>query len=150
MTDMTAPAKSGGAPWHLWVVGVLALLWNGYGAFDYLMTNTQGEAYLAGLGATPAQIEYYLAMPAWMNAAWAFGVWGGVLGALLLLLRSRWALWAFAASLLGLIGSWVHTFTSNGLEIAGAAGMIMSAVITIVALFLLSYARMMQKAGVLR
>ena len=23
-------------PWHLWVVAVLALLWNGAGAFDYL------------------------------------------------------------------------------------------------------------------
>ena len=21
-------------PWHLWVVGVLALLWNGFGAYD--------------------------------------------------------------------------------------------------------------------
>lgn len=150
MTDTTAPAAAGRTPWHLWLVGVLALLWNGFGAYDYLMTNTQGAGYMAGMGMTQAQIDYFLAMPAWMNAAWAFGVWGGVLGALLLLLRSKWALWAFAASLLGLVGSWIHTFTSNGLEIAGPAGTIMSVVISIVALFLLAYARMMQKAGVLR
>ena len=24
-------------PWHLWVVGVLSLLWNCYGGYDYLM-----------------------------------------------------------------------------------------------------------------
>ena len=25
-------------PAHLWIVGILSLLWNGFGAYDYLMT----------------------------------------------------------------------------------------------------------------
>lgn len=38
----------------------------------------------------------------WMETAWAIGVWGAFLGALLLLARSRHAAAAFALSLLGL------------------------------------------------
>ena len=33
-------------PWHLWVVGVLSLLWNMIGAFDFYMTQTHNAAYL--------------------------------------------------------------------------------------------------------
>ncbi len=28
-------------PWHLWLTGVSALLWNSMGALDYFMTQTQ-------------------------------------------------------------------------------------------------------------
>src|SRR3546814_7159427 len=33
-------------PWHLWVVGVLSLLWNAVGAFDYTMTKLNDADYL--------------------------------------------------------------------------------------------------------
>lgn len=62
-------AKSG-APWHLWVVGVVGLLWNGYGCYDYFMTETAGEEYLRSYGMTDEMIAYYNAMPAWMTAVW--------------------------------------------------------------------------------
>ena len=150
MTHTTAPAAAGRTPVHLWIVGVLALLWNGYGAYDYLMTNMQGEAYMAGMGMTEAQIAYFNTMPVWMTAAWALGVWGAVLGSILLLLRMKWAFHAFAISLLGLLGSWVHTFTSNGMEVMGTTAMVFSLVITAVAVFLLWYAWTMSKRGVLR
>jgi uncharacterized YccA/Bax inhibitor family protein len=136
MTELTGRLHVA-VPWHLWLVGALALLWNGYGAYDYLMTNLQGDAYLAGMGMTAAQMDYYTAMPAWMTAAWALGVWGGTIGAILLLLRMKWA-------------TWIHTFTSNGLEVAGTAGVVMSVVITLVCVFLILYARMMTARRVLR
>lgn len=28
------------APWHLWLIGIIAVLWHAGGAFDYLMTQT--------------------------------------------------------------------------------------------------------------
>ena len=37
-------------PWHLWLVGVLSLLWNGFGAFDFIQTTTRGEAYMRAAG----------------------------------------------------------------------------------------------------
>ena len=44
-------------PWHLWLVGVLSLLWNGVGAFVFVQTTTRGEAYMraAGFDANPAR-----------------------------------------------------------------------------------------------
>ena len=35
-------------PVHLWIVGVLALLWNLMGAFDYLATQLELEFYMSG------------------------------------------------------------------------------------------------------
>ena len=31
-------------PVHLWIVGALATVWNAFGAFDYLMTQTRNDA----------------------------------------------------------------------------------------------------------
>ena len=59
MTDETPvpPAAAGpSAPWHLWVVGIVSLLWNAFGAYDFIMTNTQGEAYMR-VAMAPATFE---------------------------------------------------------------------------------------------
>jgi hypothetical protein len=32
-------------PWHLWLVGVVAVLFNSIGVFDFVMSMTQGDAY---------------------------------------------------------------------------------------------------------
>ena len=69
-------SESTKAPWHLWVIGVLTLLWNAMGAFDYLMTQTQNEAYMSEF--TPEQLEFFYNFPSWMVAFWALAVWGGV------------------------------------------------------------------------
>jgi hypothetical protein len=96
-------------------------------------------------------LAYMDTYPAWADALWAFGVWGGLLGSLLLLLRRRWAVPAFLVSLLGALVSFVMT-SSRELppELAELdQGAIMYIVIAIAA-FLLFYAARMRKAGVLR
>jgi hypothetical protein len=35
MTTLSPPQR--GTPWHVWVVGALALLWNGAGAYTIMM-----------------------------------------------------------------------------------------------------------------
>ena len=138
-------------PWHLWAVGVLALLWNGYGAYDYVMTNTKGEGYLRGMGFTDAQIAYFDAMPAWMTAVWAIGVWGGLLGAILLLVRRKLAYPVFAVSFVTILISMVYSYAlSDGAEVMGTSYSIMSAVVALIGLGELLYARAMAKRGVLR
>lgn len=32
------------APWHLWFVGVLSVLWNGFGCFDFTATAARLES----------------------------------------------------------------------------------------------------------
>jgi hypothetical protein len=49
--------QSAKAPWHLWVVGVVSLLWNSVGALDFVMTQTKNATYMRGF--TSAQLEFY-------------------------------------------------------------------------------------------
>jgi len=135
-------------PWHLWVVGVLGVLWNCVGAFDYLMTQTRNESYMGQF--TPEQLEYFYGFPMWVVAFWAVAVWGGLLGAVLLLLKKRIAVPLLLASFLSMIVSSIHNFLlSNGLEVMGGPGAVFSVVIFFVALGLWLYARAMARRGLL-
>jgi hypothetical protein len=146
MTSLTAKT-----PWHLWVVGVLGIPWNGFGCVDYTMTALQGETWLRAMKMNDAQIAYMDAMPAWMTAAWAIGVWGGLAGTVLLLLRSKWAYPVFVASLAAFVLTLVYSYgLSNGSEIMPEGTWIMNLVILIGCLFFVWYARMMAKRRVLR
>lgn len=145
MTDTSMTTRT---PWHLWAVGAVALLWNGYGGFDYVMTQTNNAAYLAQF--TPEQRAYFASFPLWMDAVWAIGVWGGVLAAVLLLVRSKWAFHAFVASLIAFVASVVYGQMSEGSAIMGTTGMIFSGVIFVLGLIFVMYSRMMTRKGVLR
>lgn len=143
------PAGPARTPRHLWVVGVLALLWNAMGAFDYLMTQTKNATYMSAF--TPEQLEYFYSFPAWAVAAWAIAVWGGVLGSVLLLLRRRIAVPVFLVSLVAMVLTTIYNFVlSEGLEIFKDAGSrALTAVIFVVAVALYLYARSLARKGVL-
>jgi len=83
---------------------------------------------------------------------WGLGVWGGLLGAILLLMRSRYAVWAFAVSMIGIV-------LSIGYQIAAAPPLagadtsmdkVIPYVVIVIGLFLLWYSWSMEKKGVLR
>ncbi len=136
------------APWHLWVIGVVALLWNGMGAMDYVMTMTKNEAYMSSF--TPEQLDFFYGFRSWVVAAWAIAVWGGVLGAVLLLFRKGLAVWVFLVSLIAMAITAIHNFLlSNGAEVMGTTGLFFTIVIFVVACALYLYARAMQRKGVL-
>lgn len=137
-------------PAHLWIVGGLSALWNAFGAFDYVMTQTANEEYLAAF--TDAQRDYFASFPTWMDAAWAIGIWGALLGSLLLLARSRYAELAFAASLLGLLAStvWQFVLSDPPADLMSPAMIGFSLLIWAVAIGLFLYARRMRARGVLR
>jgi hypothetical protein len=137
-------------PAHLWIIGVVSLLWNAGGTYDYVMTQTKNAAYLDML--TDAQNAFLDAGPAWFEAAWAVGVWFSVIGSLLLLLRSRLAGGAFSLSLFGLIASSVYSFgiaDRTGLELS-LAQLGFTVAIYVVLIVLWIYARAMTRRGVLR
>lgn len=137
------------APWHLWVVGIVALLWDAMGALDYVMTQTKNPEYMAEF--TPEQLEFFYGFPLWVNAAWAIAIWGGILACILLLLRKAIAVPVFLVSWLAMVLTSFHNFVlSNGLEIMGDPfSLIFSAVIFLVALALYFYARAMRNNGVI-
>lgn len=51
---MASSGSSALIPRHLRVVGGLSLLWNAFGAFDYLMTQLQVAAYMGQFSADVA------------------------------------------------------------------------------------------------
>jgi hypothetical protein len=143
-------------PWHLWVVGIVSLAWNAFGANDYLQTQLGNLAYfesmMDGIEATPQQaLAYFQSYPAWFHGAWAVGVWGAVLGSLLLVLRTRFAVHAFALSLLGLATTTVYQMVVGQPDwVQNTTTTIITIVIWSIATFLLIYAASMRSKGVLR
>jgi hypothetical protein len=136
-------------PWHLWAVGILSLCWNGFGAYDYLMSATLNAEYLKNY--PPEMAETLKGFPLWATSAWAVGVWASTLGSLLLLIRSRHAASAFLVSVLGALVTFVFDFT---LELPPALDSVSNRVIPLVVVILIVaqwyYARRMAEAGVLR
>jgi hypothetical protein len=144
------PGPSSRTPRHLWAIGIIALLWNCIGAFDYLMTQTRNAAYMSAF--PPEQLAWFYGLPAWVVAAWAIAVWGGVLGSILLLLRRRLAVPVFLASLVAMV---VTTFQNwvlaNAAEVfPDAFSRVFSVVIFVITVGLYFYARAMRERGVLR
>lgn len=137
-------------PVHLWIVGILTLLWNAMGCYDYLMTMTGDEAYLSQF--TPEMVAYWQGLPAWTTALWALGVWGGLAGAVFLLMRSRYSVWAFAASLGGAAISLGYQMFATTMPASMTEGFLgfMPWVIILIAAFQLWYSWTMDKKGVLR
>jgi hypothetical protein len=137
-------------PRHLWAVAVLAVLWNAAGAFDYFMTETRNTNYMSSF--SPEQLTYFYGLPKWVIATWAVGVWGGILGSLLLLLRSRHTVVVLGASLGGAAITILHNYgLSDGFKIMGGlVGLAFSAVILLIAVALFMYSRRLAARGVLR
>lgn len=102
----TLPART---PWHLWAVGAISLLWNAFGANDYLQTQLGNLEYMEGMVtdmgvSAEAALAYFIGFPGWVHAFWALGVWSSVLGSVLLLMRLRYAVWALRAGVAGARG----------------------------------------------
>lgn len=147
--SLAESTRKSATPRHLWVVGIIATLWNFGGALDYTMTQTQNESYMSGFN--QEQLDYFYAFPVWADAVWALGVWGAFIGSLLLLLRSRHAVIAFGLSLVGLVGSSIYQITADVPASLSTLGIwIFTAFIWLSIIFLIWYSRMMTAKGVLR
>ncbi len=142
---MTTVLERSPAPVHLWLVGVLTLLFNMMGIVSYLTTKF---GMLEQMGLTPEQIAFMESYPAWVSGLWALGVWGAFAGSVLLLARSKWAVWAMAAAMIGLIGTTLGNYVMLDVPAAMQAPALDIA-IWAVTLFGLFYCRRMVKAGVL-
>ena len=135
-------------PAHLWLVGILALLWNALGAFDYTATQYRFDFYMSQFSAE--QLEYFYNFPAWADGFWAVAVWGSLLGTIGLLLRKAWAVWLFGGAIVCLAITTVYNFVlSDGVAVMGSAAVVFTAVIWVIALFLFFYARALSNRSVL-
>ncbi|MEO6004319.1 MAG: hypothetical protein ABIZ04_19420 [Opitutus sp.] len=149
MDETTSPRPK--TPWHVWVVGVVSLLWNAVGAFDFLMTQMRNADYLKAL--TAEQKEYIFGFPLWIVIIWGVATWGSVLGSALLLARRRLAVHLFFVSFISMLVTMVYNYVlTDGQRImgGGAGALIFSTVIGVISLALLIYSRAIARRGLLR
>ena len=121
------------------------------GALDFTMTQLRNEAYLKAL--TPEQLAYISSFPLWAVLVWGLGTWGGFLGSVVLLLRRNFAIKLFGASLAGAVFTDLYSYGLSDLQKVmhgGTGAILFSAVIFVIAVLLLVYARAMRTRGVLR
>jgi hypothetical protein len=143
-------------PAHVWIVGVLSLLWNCFGAYDYTMTRMRNTDYIKSSmpGVDPAAALAWIdSMPMYAQIGWGLGVWLALLGSILLLMRSRWAVWSFGVSLVGAVVSLGYQMAlAPPMPGAAESGMmkVIPLVIIAIALALFLYARAQAAKGVLR
>ena len=143
-------------PVHLWIVGVLALIWNGFGCYDYLMTRMRNEEYFASMmpNVDPkAALAWVDGFPLYAQFGWGLGVWMGLAGSILLLMRHRWAVPAMGLSLLGAIVGLGYQILAApppppGMMDEGGAAFMPYIIIGVAAL-LYYYAMRQRKSGVL-
>ncbi|MEX2285402.1 MAG: hypothetical protein WEE89_23150 [Gemmatimonadota bacterium] len=138
-----------GRPWHLWLIGIIGALWSLMGVVSFILTLMKVEAVMSRF--PPQQREYFESFPLWVDAFWAIGVFGGVIGCLLLLLENRLAFHVLLASVIGTIVSTLGPlFLLGGMDVmveTNALGVTIFPII--IGAFLAYYARAMSKKGVL-
>ena len=148
----TAQART---PIHLWIVGALSLIWSCFGCYDYLMTRMRDTDYIAASmpGVDPnAVLAWVDAFPLYAQVGWGLGVWMGLAGSILLLMRHRWAVWAYGLSLLGaVLGLGYQIALAPPLAGAHETAMMKAVpyIVILIAVGLYLYARALEKKGVL-
>ncbi len=143
MAAVSLPRRK--TPWHVWVVGSLALVWNASGAYTIMMAQA---GRLPNVSADEA--AYYAAQPFWFAIATDIALVAAVAAAVALLLRNRSAVWLFAISVLAIVvtnGYDLAAGTSRVLVDRGA--LVVTAIIVILAVLQLLYALAMSKRAVL-
>lgn len=135
-------------PVHLWIIGILAVLWNAVGAFDYSATQLRLDAYMSQF--TEEQLDYFYGFPAWVDGAWAIAVWCALFGSFGLLFRQGWSVAMFGASILGMLVTALYNFAfSDGIAVMGEEALAFTALIWVIAIALFFYASAMKRRGVL-
>ena len=107
--------NGGGMTWRFWVIGVIALVWNVLGALNFVVQMNPEMLTVYG-EAERAIIE---SRPIWATIGFAFAVFAGSIGGLLLLLRNSAAYYLFVISLLGVLVTMVHTLGVDALFSTG-------------------------------
>ena len=141
------------APVHLWIVGVFSLIWNAWGCTDYIMTRMRSTEWLSQGGADPqVMLAWIDSFPIYAQFGWGLGVWMGLIGSVLLLMRHRWAVPAYALSLLGAVVGLGYQIMASPAPAPMNEGFfaVLPYVIILVAAALYYYAHRQKRAGVLR
>ncbi|WP_235839706.1 hypothetical protein [Cognaticolwellia mytili] len=121
------------------IAAILALVWNLLGVMAFVGQMMMTPEMIAEL--PQAEQDLYATTPVWATFAFAFAVFGGVLGSLALVLKKSACYPLFIVSFIGVIVQMFHAFfISNSFEVYGPGGMIMPVMVIVIAFFLVRFA----------
>jgi hypothetical protein len=128
-------------PWHLWVVAILTLLWNGSGAVTILMAQLGRR-----LDMDPHEIAYYAHQPWWFVLATDLATLLPIAAGVALLWRRRASAWLFALSLLAIVANNLYDVAAKtSLMLVDPGWRNLTIVIVVIALLQFAYAWVMTR-----
>ncbi|MGK8522541.1 hypothetical protein ACRS6B_13725 [Nocardia asteroides] len=147
----TAPGTRRAAPWHLWVIGTVFVLLNLGGAYDHVMALSENADYFRSQNYNGGQIGYFTDYPLVLAVFWTLGVWGALLAAILLLLRTRWAVPVAVTALAGQVILDILTFGfRDRWQILGARLALFDLAVLLLTAGFVLYCRTQKSRGTLR
>jgi len=132
-----------------WVLGALFLLWNAAGCYFYWLDVSLTDAQYSeiyGEAMTAVRSSY----PNWAVGAYALAVWGGLLAAILYLLRKAWAYHLFMISFVMAVisNAWIF-LNADAKAAAGGSFWVMPVVVFVLGLIEIIWSRKKVNDGTL-
>ena len=148
MQTLTLESTASKVPNWLWATAALGVLWNAYGVVQFAGTFTLAGQAAMTAGMTADQAALYLALPGWISAVFAVGVFAGLAGSVLLVLRRRAARPVLALSFVG-YGLLFAGDAYHGVFAAIPSQLAILATVVVIAAALSAVARVAGKRGLL-
>lgn len=127
-------------PFWFWIISILALLW-----FFLDMAGFYSRVFMLDQMADKmpeAQLALYKAIPSWVNVVYGLKVFGGVMGALALVSKKKWAFIMFLISIMGVLSqSFYIWFISDAIKIVGQPALVMPIVGMVIGVVLVVFSR---------
>lgn len=137
-------------PALFWVLAALFLLWNLFGCAMYLMERLMSDEAMLAMENGEAILAAHKAYPIWASAGYAIAVWGGLVAAILLLLRKKLAAPLFILSLIAALICFIPTFTTAEAKAAGGSTYwVMPVIVGLLGLFEVVWSRAKASDGTL-
>ena len=135
-------------PVWFWIVALLLVLWEGYGVY-MCVDQFQHGAHSAGWDPSPYGEALYAKLPVWYNYVYAIATFGGLLGALALVLKERRAAILFTISLIAALVNFGYLFAATDLiaHEGPAKSFPVPAMVVVVTLFAIWFSRLAAGKG---
>ncbi len=125
-------------PGWFWIVAALAVLWEAFGCYTYVSQSLVPDAQRVG---------GYATMASWQWGVFAIAVWSGLIGAVLLVLRNRWATALLLVSLIAAAVQYGAAAAQGGID---AEAQPIAVAVLVVGVGLVIFASRARRAGWLR
>ena len=137
-------------PWWFWLITSIYLIWSAFACYHYwLEMSLPQDAYIKAFGEEAAAIRGLA--PWWSVSSYAIGVWGGLVGVLVLILRRKWCLPFFYASLAGAVIGWSWNILDIRFRtLMGAGSWALMIFIWLECIFIIWFAHTLLRKGVIK